>query len=200
MRHKGTRDAKHPVDHEARGRAVPRGEGRCRVRCAQASVREGRAIRLANKEPLVGQGGMERFRGLGGRPIQVDQGVHLACAAHAAVGPAATTHGEEPVREGDGTKFPCPLEDSLCDHLLIVLARRSARDQGLLEASVDLGGQPRFHCVVVKDQRRHLRELIALLRAQPEHLLRELIALLRAEGEHLARRIWPVASRPAVGT
>mmetsp|Transcript_76540 Transcript_76540/g.215306 ORF Transcript_76540/g.215306 Transcript_76540/m.215306 type:complete len:430 (+) Transcript_76540:477-1766(+) len=176
VRDEGAGDAEHLVQHVARRRAVPRREGRGRVRGAEAAVGEGGAVGLADEEALVGQRGEEGLVGLGRAPIEVDQDVHLAGAAHAAVRAAAATHGEEPMREGDGTKLPRPLEDGLCDHLLVVLARRSARDQGLLEASVDPGGQPRFHCVVVKDQRRHLRELIALLRAGAEHLARRCLA------------------------
>mmetsp|Transcript_77703 Transcript_77703/g.116855 ORF Transcript_77703/g.116855 Transcript_77703/m.116855 type:complete len:416 (-) Transcript_77703:24-1271(-) len=170
VRDEAARDAEDLVHDEAGRRAVPSCEGRGRVCRAEAAVGEGRAVRLAEEEPLIGQRRLEGFRGLLGGPLKVDERVHLEGAHGAPKGAATEAHGEEPVREGDGPEAARPLEHCVRDGLHVLLARGSARDESLLEAAVHGARQRGLHGLVVKDQARDLRQLILGAGGLREHL------------------------------
>mmetsp|Transcript_33214 Transcript_33214/g.96182 ORF Transcript_33214/g.96182 Transcript_33214/m.96182 type:complete len:238 (-) Transcript_33214:6-719(-) len=132
---KGAGDVESAVVDEWGRAAVPRSEGRCRVRLPQATVREGGAVGLAIEDSALGHLGDEGLVpwDASSSPIVV----HKAIVLHARSGaehPTSETQGEEPVGVVDGLEFGRPEEEALFDDALVLIRGRLPRCQRVLEA------------------------------------------------------------------
>ena len=87
---------------------------------SETTVGEGGAIRLPLEEALVRQAGLHGLGHEGGGELQVDQGILLKGAQHAAHRTAAAAQGEEPVGKVHGTKATGPVEHAVSDDLTAI--------------------------------------------------------------------------------